>query len=227
MTHDDTTLQAAIDAAFQTNGSEHCCNLVTSKSRTMYWLDEAPARLNVAKAFLAALPAEADPYAELKAAHAEEKVIQSFNCERGDIWQDCPSPAFEGGTDYRIKPEPVTFEARGKEWTRHTPGDPTPCDGEAVLDIIYRDQSVNTSWEAENIDWNFGDMIGWRYAEQPQLWQPAIGDVVRLKSGGPDMTVKDITPEGLVSCIWFDPNGQYDQTTVPAACLELVRKEKP
>lgn len=29
MTHDDTTLQAAIDAAFQTNGEKYCGNLVT------------------------------------------------------------------------------------------------------------------------------------------------------------------------------------------------------
>ena len=63
-----------------------------------------------------------DPYAGLKAAHAAGKVIQSFNRERGGIWQDCPSPAFEGGTDYRIKPEAPSFQLPppppGMQWHR-------------------------------------------------------------------------------------------------------------
>jgi uncharacterized protein YodC (DUF2158 family) len=29
------------------------------------------------------------------------------------------------------------------------------------------------------------------------------GDVVRLKSGSPDMTVEQIDAQGNVSCIWF------------------------
>lgn len=29
-----------------------------------------------------------------------------------------------------------------------------------------------------------------------------VGDVVELKSGGPDMTVEDITDDG-VACVWF------------------------
>jgi len=43
-------------------------------------------------------------------------VIQSFNHER-NIWQDCPSPAFESGTEYRIKPNdsPPWIEWRGGE----------------------------------------------------------------------------------------------------------------
>lgn len=62
-----------------------------------------------------------DPYADLKAAHAAGKVIQSFNRERG-IWQNCPSPAFEGGTEYRIKPDAPTFQLPppppGMKWHR-------------------------------------------------------------------------------------------------------------
>jgi uncharacterized protein YodC (DUF2158 family) len=29
------------------------------------------------------------------------------------------------------------------------------------------------------------------------------GDVVRLKSGGPDMTIEEIDAQGNASCIWF------------------------
>lgn len=35
------------------------------------------------------------------------------------------------------------------------------------------------------------------------MMQIEVGDVVRLKSGGPSMTVMDITPEGEVKCEWF------------------------
>ena len=31
-----------------------------------------------------------------------------------------------------------------------------------------------------------------------------VGDVVCLKSGGPDMTVKEITSDNQISCEWFD-----------------------
>ena len=66
-------------------------------------------------------PEPADPYAELKKAHAEGRVIQSFNRERS-IWQDCPSPAFEGGTEYRVKPEAPAFQLPppppGMQWHR-------------------------------------------------------------------------------------------------------------
>lgn len=55
MTHDDTTLQAAIDAAFHSNGDKHGGTLVTSKCH-IAWPRESTARLAVAKAFLAALP---------------------------------------------------------------------------------------------------------------------------------------------------------------------------
>lgn len=133
MAHDDTTLQAAIDAAFLTNGEKYDGYLVTLSDHYA-WSREDSARLAVAKAFLAALqPAE-----------------QSAEIEK-----------------LKAEPEPAQ-----------------PC-------------------------------------------QPAVGDVVRLKSGGPQVTVKAITSDGLASCIWFDPNGQYHQLPVPASCLELVRKEKP
>lgn len=35
-----------------------------------------------------------------------------------------------------------------------------------------------------------------------------VGDVVRLKSGGPQMTVYELLPDAkLVACIWYDVEG--------------------
>lgn len=46
-----------------------------------------------------------------------------------------------------------------------------------------------------------------------------IGDVVRLKSGGPSMTV-DATTESRYVCVWFD-NGYHRQTFDEAALEKL------
>lgn len=72
------------------------------------------------RAFLAALPAaedtppaKVDPYAELKAAHADGKVIQVNigkwgNPEAEDMWEDREDPAWDIEPEfYRIKPEPA------------------------------------------------------------------------------------------------------------------------
>ena len=48
-----------------------------------------------------------------------------------------------------------------------------------------------------------------------------IGDVVELKSGGPDMTVVAHTGGGL-SCIWFDDDQGLHDGTFPPETLDLV-----
>lgn len=71
---------------------------------------------------------------------------------------------------------PEIFEAHGREWYRHTPGDKMPCDGEmmvkAVLrggDLAYCGDSVNASY----IEWGIMfyreyDVTGWRPADAPE-----------------------------------------------------------
>jgi len=75
--------------------------------------------------------------------------------------------------------KPTTFEAHGKTWTSHTPGDPMPCAGHAKVYAFYRCElegecstlpvSADT-WDWDNLpedpQW---EIIGWRYATpQPQ-----------------------------------------------------------
>ena len=54
----DEQLQAAIDAAFPAGKRAEGFNLDTYPRRTPYWAEEAPNRLAIARAFLAALPAQ-------------------------------------------------------------------------------------------------------------------------------------------------------------------------
>lgn len=52
-----------------------------------------------------------------------------------------------------------------------------------------------------------------------------IGDTVRLKSGGPPMTVKIADYADAVVCVWFD-NGTQKDGTFHAAMLEVSNKAR-
>ncbi|WP_108178826.1 DUF2158 domain-containing protein [Phreatobacter oligotrophus] len=36
----------------------------------------------------------------------------------------------------------------------------------------------------------------------------SVGDLVRLKSGGPTMTVERVDDDGMVQCLWFPTPGK-------------------
>lgn len=46
------------------------------------------------------------------------------------------------------------------------------------------------------------------------------GDVVRLKSGGPKMTVKEEGADGTILCSWFDRNGKLHSNGFEPALIE-------
>lgn len=178
-----------------------------------------------------------DPYAELKKAHAEGKVVQ-FK-PHGCPWEDSEKPDFTAPIAcYRIKPEPETFEAHGKTWTHHTPGDPMPCDGKVKIYCIGNMKGVtHEAYPAKWWNWSEQScVIGWRYADEPKqnlvpdqtqdVWTPQVGDVVRLKSGGPLMTMRVIDKDDPSDswCHWFDGNRSCLEL-FPTACLELSTKE--
>lgn len=119
---------------------------------------------------------EQDPYRELKEAHAAGRIIKCRgNASREwlplqlePVW-NLPVSA------YYIEPEPETFEAHGKMWFRHTPGDPMPCDGDAVVEFIIGNGLVGGKGKAIGLHWwvkNGGRLadphllIGWRYADE-------------------------------------------------------------
>lgn len=53
-----------------------------------------------------------------------------------------------------------------------------------------------------------------------------IGDIVRLKSGGPKMTVTAVEDE-QVSCTWFDRNGKPHSGAYIAATVEAFVARPP
>lgn len=74
-----------------------------------------------------------------------------------------------------MKTASPTFEAHGHTWFRHTPGDPCPCDKDALvhwinandLDGDYYHQAA----KAEDIGWT--RQVGWRYANPEQPAKPS------------------------------------------------------
>ena len=73
---------------------------------------------------------------------------------------------------------PETFEAHGHTWTKHTPGDPMPCDGNTPVEVFLR-LALSSSeylratlpaklWNWGRIDYEGDEIIGWRYADTDQ-----------------------------------------------------------
>jgi hypothetical protein len=131
----------------------------------------------------------------------------------------------------------ATFESHGKTWTHHTPGDPRPCDGEAKICVIYRtDEShefngIGMILDAKDLTWD--EIIGWRYADEPTpaqptpAWQPAVGDTVRLKSGGDALTVTEYDDaKNQWRCVGLT-GGCPCYLCVPLACLTPAKEAQP
>lgn len=156
--------------------------------------------LDASNARLGADAQQPDPYAELKAAHAEGKVIQFFN-KTSDRWNDCNEldpPTWTSPPDrYRIKPD------ESPPWIKWHGGE-CPVAAETVVDVQYRDGSellnvpalrllAEKSRDASVAFWDHADMandiIAYRVrkTEAPALKQKLVpgdvppGSVFRLK----------------------------------------------
>jgi len=77
------------------------------------------------------------------------------------------------------KAEPDTFEAHGKAWTRHKPGDPCLCDPSALVYVAFKDGTFSSGPDFAEV-WGWGTVltenewiIGWRYADEPAQAQQA------------------------------------------------------
>ncbi len=54
-----------------------------------------------------------------------------------------------------------------------------------------------------------------------------VADVVRLRSGGPPMTVRELKPEAVV-CAWFDAhNVEHEDAFKPEMLIKPVSRPEP
>jgi hypothetical protein len=66
--------------------------------------------------------------------------------------------------------KPKTFTVHDLEWIPHTPGDPMPCEGRALVRIMTRNTET-CKREADSFSWNClksfssWEIIGWNYAD--------------------------------------------------------------
>jgi hypothetical protein len=94
------------------------------------------------------------------------------DCERRAVgWCSCIRQKY-GSIDedfHRRTTRPLEFEHEGKSWTYHRPGDPMPCDGELMAEVLRRDKGTPNPKPADCWNWKLKgidtEIIGWRYAE--------------------------------------------------------------
>ena len=174
------------------------------------------------------------PEAKAPAVEAAEPDKSYVVCTRLDCLEKITH--YEGTCPECTAKPADTFTSHGKTWTRHTPGDPMPCDGESRVYILCDGSKSEKDWGAIRtagvLNWSnepTGDwqIIGWRHADEPtpaepvKPWTPAVGDVVTLKSGGPKMTAVKAAPESCFWCNWFDVAERHEGC-FPAATLQLA-----
>lgn len=56
---------------------------------------------------------------------------------------------------------------------------------------------------------------------QAQPWTPTVGQTVRLKSGGPVMTVTHVDPLSLM-CAWMNASNELQVEPITTLCLTPV-----
>lgn len=149
-------------------------------------------------------PEQPDPYAELKKAHAEGKVIQTRakgvpSC----TWGDEPRPKFDGTAEYRIKPDdlPAWIEWHGgpcplkdeevEEWSlRYKSSKGMDLGGDEVPKVNVAPSQMR--WENEG---NCSDIIAYRVLK----WREKKPKVAL----GPD----DVPPGSVLLSVTADANG--------------------
>lgn len=119
-----------------------------------------------------------------------------YCCGTGDGW-DVQSPRSAKPQDsmgFWRTTRPLVFTHEGKTWTYHRPGDPIPCDGESLVDCLCDNLGIPDDTKAKIWTWE-GNIIGWRYADEPKPPVPL----------GPE----DVLPGSVFRCLEWQKHGGY------------------
>ena len=83
--------------------------------------------------------------------------------------------------------------------------------------IELKDYFIKSGWQPHEDFWNL--------KKDPVTGKPMRdekGDVVKLKSGGPDMTVSAIKKDGIFEVVYFDLTGKLQVNSFHGVCLYKV-----
>ena len=128
------------------------------------------------------------------------------------------------------KPKPETFEAHGKTWTK--PSVQKPKDDTLIEWLLDSELEGRREYKADFVSTaerlgHWGGIAGWRYADEPtpeplepEPWTPKVGDVVTLKSGGPNMTVNYQESASVWDVVWISTDGILQCASLATACLQ-------
>jgi uncharacterized protein YodC (DUF2158 family) len=143
------------------------------------------------------------------------------------------------------KAQPATFEAHGKTWTRHTPGDPCPCDPEAMIEWLTLSEARGAPYCASTMQAKHffsgkePEIAGWRYADEPAQAPAAPTEAAEAKADLAHLEavhLKDVQElekrvlqlSGEISTCWMEFNRNFPTTefdgSLPNAVRWLIRE---
>lgn len=215
----DKQLQSAIDEAFAKGYKAETHRFFLSPS-SFYWDQEAPNRLSLIKSALASLPEPEPPTVDGK---TPEDVMQS-------VYYSTPADEYP----FR-KAASAVLAAFGKQSQAAEEANARAEKAEAELARII-EAAHEAGWNGVENPKDLAQFIKY-LAEagavpEPLVtkpislpeWTPQVGDVVTLKSGGPNMTVVKLadTESDLSAflCEWFSAAGEYDAGVIYLTSLQ-------
>jgi hypothetical protein len=134
------------------------------------------------------LPQGYRPLVDGEEIQADDEIKWAMDCNWVAVGGLVYSQANKYGEPKRTT-RPLVFAHEGKQWTWHRPGDPMPCDGEALIEAVYGKRK--DSRKAADYNWDsHTNVFGWRYAdEKPDPYAKlkaahAAGKVIQVMSAG-------------------------------------------
>jgi hypothetical protein len=148
----------------------------------------------------------------------------------GCLFERIERDELEPQTEWQALQAP-TFEAHGFTWTKHVPGDPMPCDRDALVHCYVKENgglevsspgTGKTWWWTDEGDET--DIIGWRFAEEtkPESTTITLKSAFAEKSHGVyefHVSAEPFKSEGVVS-ISLAPEA-FDWSIPPPPPLEI------